>query len=236
MNNRLDSNEFERFSEHCRVKCETDEACAFAEDHMPNHMPKKKLFYSVVAIASVILAALLTWGVTARNAYEEAEYKIIEVDGPFEIREYPQLMIATTGMSDAFQSKDGSFMRLFRYIDGENEQNQQVAMTTPVFLEPENEDSPGKMGFVLPKNVAENGAPIPKSTDVEIGVRTGGQFAALRFSGRINAQTSAQAEERLKQWIVEQNLASKGKVEFAGYDPPWTPGPFRRNEVLIRLD
>jgi hypothetical protein len=25
-------------------------------------------------------------------------------------------------------------------------------------------------------------------------------------------------------------------VEFAGYDPPWTPGPLRRNEVLIRLN
>jgi hypothetical protein len=24
-------------------------------------------------------------------------------------------------------------------------------------------------------------------------------------------------------------------VETAGYDPPFTPGPLRRNEVLIRL-
>ncbi|MFM7516668.1 MAG: heme-binding protein, partial [Pirellula sp.] len=26
-----------------------------------------------------------------------------------------------------------------------------------------------------------------------------------------------------------------GGVETAGYDPPFTPGPLRRNEVLIRI-
>jgi hypothetical protein len=30
-------------------------------------------------------------------------------------------------------------------------------------------------------------------------------------------------------------LIGDGDAEFAGYDPPWTPGPLRRNEILIRL-
>jgi hypothetical protein len=31
-------------------------------------------------------------------------------------------------------------------------------------------------------------------------------------------------------------LTADVDAETAGYDPPWTPGPFRRNEVLIRID
>jgi hypothetical protein len=33
----------------------------------------------------------------------------------------------------------------------------------------------------------------------------------------------------------DKGLTGDGDAEFAGYDPPWTPGPFRRNEILIRL-
>ena len=33
-------------------------------------------------------------------------------------------------------------------------------------------------------------------------------------------------------WIA---IAGPADAELAGYDPPWTPGPFRRNEIPIRL-
>jgi len=36
--------------------------------------------------------------------------------------------------------------------------------------------------------------------------------------------------------MSEQGLVADGDAEVAGYDPPWTPGPFRRNEVLIRIN
>ena len=35
--------------------------------------------------------------------------------------------------------------------------------------------------------------------------------------------------------MEDNGLIGHDDAEFAGYDPPWTPGPFRRNEVLIRL-
>jgi hypothetical protein len=33
----------------------------------------------------------------------------------------------------------------------------------------------------------------------------------------------------------DRELVGDGDAEFAGYDPPWTSGPLRRNEILIRL-
>ncbi len=44
-----------------------------------------------------------------------------------------------------------------------------------------------------------------------------------------------QADAQLREWAADRGLISDGDAELAGYDPPWTPGPWRRNELLIRL-
>ena len=77
--------------------------------------------------------------------------RLLESDGSFEIRQYPDLMMATTTMEFASQGSDGSFMRLFRYISGENDAQQKVAMTTPVLMQTEAGATPGRMGFVIPE-------------------------------------------------------------------------------------
>ena len=112
---------------------------------------------------------------------------------------------------------------------------QKVAMTTPVFMEPEADGTEGRMGFVIPRDVAEQGIPAPLHADVQIRERAGGRFAVLRFAGRMQGQTVVSAEERLRVWIEDQGWECEGDAELAGYDPPWTPGPWRRNEVLIRI-
>ncbi len=189
----------------------------------------------------LLLAAVLGgtvyvgWKFTARGAYESAEYRVVEADGAFEVRQYSPLMVAATDMNFRSQGDDGSFMRLFRYISGDNARKQKVAMTTPVFMDPDSDGDPGEMAFVIPKEVATEGVPSPAADSVRIRQRPGGRFAVIRFSGRINDESYAQAEKRLRQWIQSRDLATDTEVEFAGYDPPWTPGPLRRNEVLIRL-
>ena len=195
---------------------------------------KRKMFY-LFAAAVLIVLAYFGWKLTARSAYESAGYTVVESDEPFEIREYPDLMLATTDMRFESQGNDGSFMRLFRYIDGGNNEEQKVAMTTPVFMEPENAETQGQMGFVIPKKVTEQHIPEPSDENVQIQKRIGGRFAVIRFSGRMGSEANAQAEAKLRQWMKEKELVSDGDSEFAGYDPPWTPGPFRRNEILIRL-
>jgi DNA gyrase inhibitor GyrI len=93
----------------------------------------------------------------------------------------------------------------------------------------------GRMGFVLPKEVAVRGAPKPASGDVEIRKREGGRFAVIRFSGRMDKQVLDEAEAKLRKWMETKGVTGVSDMESAGYDPPWTPGPLRRNEVLIRL-
>ncbi|EMI21959.1 SOUL heme-binding protein [Rhodopirellula maiorica SM1] len=102
-------------------------------------------------------------------------------------------------------------------------------------MEAGEEESAGQMGFVIPKRVASEGPPQPVSKDVEIRERKGGRFAVIRFSGIMNAKTARQAEAKLREWIDKKGLVAEKKAETAGYDPPFTPGPLRRNEVLIRV-
>ena len=64
-----------------------------------------------------------------------ARYRVVSSDGAFEVRDYADLTLVTTAMRFDAQGNDGSFSRLFRYISGDNRQQQKVAMTTPVFME-----------------------------------------------------------------------------------------------------
>ncbi len=195
-------------------------------------MTGKKMVHLAIILGLVGIVGA-GWKLTARTSYESADYSVVESDGPFEVRQYPDLMLVTTPISS--QGSDSSFGRLFRYISGENVDQRNVAMTTPVFMEPEGQGLDGQMGYVVPKKVSAEGIPDPVMKTVRIQQRGGGRFAVIQFSGRMDADAVAENERQLRTWIDDKGLSGKDAVEFAGYDPPWTPNPFRRNEILIRL-
>lgn len=196
------------------------------------------IYFSAIAI--LVLAGVFAWNTMARAAYESAEYKVVTSDGKFEVREYPDLMLVSTTTNMDAQGRDGSFMKLFRYISGANESDKKISMTTPVFMENDKADSAVQMGFVMPKQVAVDGVPAPTVEGLDVRKRVGGRFAVLRFSGQLNAKVAKESEAKLRNWMATKGLVADDSVESsgvetAGYDPPFTPGPLRRNEVLIRL-
>lgn len=195
---------------------------------------KRKMIYvcSLVGLVGILSVA---WTMTARGAYESAEYKVVTKDGLIEIREYPELVLAATDSNMDAQGRDGSFMRLFQYISGANKSEKKIAMTTPVFMEGEVGSRGVSMGFVMPKAVATEGVPEPSGKGVEIRKRAGGRFAVIRFSGKLDSKTAKAQEEKLRSWMNDRGLMGEESSEAAGYDPPFTPGFLRRNEILIRL-
>ena len=202
-------------------------------------MKRRQMIY--LSVAGVIVAVgIFAWNTMARAAYESAEYKVVTSDGKFEVREYPDLMLVATQTKLDAQGRDGSFMKLFRYISGENQSEKKISMTTPVFMENDKAESAVQMGFVMPKQLAADGVPAPTGQGVDVRKRVGGRFAVLRFSGQLNTKTAKESEAKLRTWMATKGLvaddaAESSGVETAGYDPPFTPGPLRRNEVLIRL-
>lgn len=217
-------------------------------------MRRRMVYFASVAVLVVIGVFVLNR--TTRAGYESAQYTVVESDGSFEVRQYPDLiLVATTTRIDAQDNdaggRDGSFMKLFRYISGANQSEQKISMTTPVFMQQstvetgDKAESQVQMGFVMPKEVAARGVPAPAGEGVEVRQRAGGRFAVLRFSGRLDAKLAQESEAKLRAWMETKGLApthdindesnEASSVETAAYDPPFTPGPLRRNEVLIRL-
>ena len=79
-------------------------------------------------ITTIVIGATLFvgWKLTARGNYETAAYQVIDSDGPFELRNYPEIMLVTTDMALNSNGNDGSFGRLFQYISGGNDVGQKV--------------------------------------------------------------------------------------------------------------
>lgn len=184
----------------------------------------------IVAIGIVAVVAGL-WVTTSRAGYETARYEVNEEDGPFEIRTYEAHEVVATTMSGGNQNR--SFGKLFQYISGENEGEEKIKMTTPVFMPATEEGTTREMQFVIPAAVAESGAPAPSDPGVKKKAVAGGKMAVLRFSGRGTAEQRKAKLQELRRELESRGLEATGSPVFAGYDPPWTPGPLRRNEVML---
>jgi DNA gyrase inhibitor GyrI len=180
----------------------------------------------IIGLVLAILAVVAYAGCkSSRAGYETAPYRVVRTDGNVELREYPTLAIVQTPMRGA----DDSFMRLFRYIDGQNTATQKIAMTTPVFM------TGNEMAFVLPVKTPADQIPQPKNSQVAVGSIPAGKFAVMRFGGRRNASNETNAVAALTAWLQRENLTATGDPIFGYFDPPWTPPFMRRNEVMLRL-
>jgi hypothetical protein len=62
----------------------------------------------------------------------------------------------------------------------------------------------------------------------------------LKHGRSYSTKPAKESEAKIRTWmatkgvVADDSIKSSG-VETTGYDPPFTPGPLRRNEVLIRL-
>ncbi len=185
---------------------------------------------SFIVLVPVLLGAV--WLVsTSRAATESPDYSVVKKDGKVEIRDYPELMVATAPMK---ADMDNSFMTLFRFITGANEEKQKISMTAPVLIRSEKEKK--TMSFIVPKETVEKGIPKPTGELVTISKIKEARFVTLRFSGKRNSENEVKAAETLQTWMKEQKMAAKGEPVFAYYDPPWTPTFMRRNEVMFRIE
>ena len=134
-------------------------------------MNGKKMAY-LVAGSFIAILAYFGWTLTSRSAYESAAYSVIQSDAMFEVREYPDLLMATTEMRFSTQGNDGSFSRLFSYISGANENNQKVAMTTPVFMDAESEGKQVKWDSSCPHRLSQTAHLCRATSMLNCGVET----------------------------------------------------------------
>jgi hypothetical protein len=191
------------------------------------------MIFTLIILAAAAALVLVGCRVT-RAGYDSAAYQVVRTDGKFELRDYPALMVVETPMTRTGKDVDGSFMRLFRFITGGNEVKQKIAMTTPVFMS--GSGSNATMAFVLPSKLPAGEVPKPTDGGVTVRELPAGRFAVLRFRDGRNPKNEAAALQHLKDWMMAAGLRVLSPPVFAYFDPPWTPGFLRRNEVMLQTE
>lgn len=194
------------------------------------------------------------------KAADEPPHTIVVRDGDFQVRAYDTYVVARTSVRGAFdEAIRVGFRRLFRYISGDNRaaakiemtapvttapDGEEIAMTAPVFAEPSTGADAGLSGrsqrswtvrFVLPEGYGVDTAPQPTDPTVTLEEVAGRQVAVVRFSGFFDNRAGETNRRRLERWLAGRGQDHAGDWRMAGYNPPWTLPPLRRNEVLVTL-
>lgn len=197
-----------------------------------------------------VVAALISIGAVDAMAIEEAEYEVIKQDDKFEIREYaPHILAETVVDGNLEDAGNEAFKRLFRYISGENQSRDKVAMTAPVSQQPMSEkismtapvsqqrvEESWAVSFMMPGSYTLETLPEPADPKVTLRQVPARQMAAVRYSGFWSEKGYLKNKLELEAWIQKMGLRIMGDPIWARYNPPFVPWFLRRNEILIPVE
>jgi hypothetical protein len=164
------------------------------------------------------------------QTYETQKYNLIDKSDDFEIRYYPKSIKARViSTSDS----NNNFRKLFSYISGNNNTNEKIAMTTPVYM---NSDSNGNsMDFVMPSEFNLSNIHKPNDKDVKIIESKAGYFATLKYGGYSNSFKVEANTNKLYKILKGKNINFIGEPSYVSYNSPFKFFS-RRNEIIIQIN
>jgi len=195
---------------------------------------------------------LILFSITAM-ATEEPKFTLVKKDGPFEVREYAEKIIAQVEVEGSYQDATSrGFKLLADFIFGNNTnpslqsdkiemtapvissiKNKEIEMTAPVISEKDKHK--WLISFVMPSEYSLDTLPKPNNADVKIIALEIEKYAVIVFSGLVRESSFDEKITLLKNYVEENNFIVDGNVQIARYNPPWTLPFFRRNELLLKI-
>ncbi len=179
---------------------------------------------------------------------EQQPYDVVEQHDGFELRRYPEHVVAEVELDGSFEDAGNrAFRFLFRYITGANQSQSSVAMTAPVVQEAaasekvamtapvvQAEGAGGGyvVAFVLPAAMTLETAPVPTDPAVRLRAVPERLAAVVRYSGRWSQGSYERHLAELLEAVSAAGLVPAGAPRFARFDPPFKPWFLRRNEVV----
>ena len=187
------------------------------------------ILYSIVGICVV----WSIWGYFSSRV-EQAAYSVLASKKGYEIRLYPQHLVAQTTVTGSYsESLSQGFRIVAGYIFGGNAKKERVAMTSPVAASIEGESR--TVAFGMPRSHTRDTLPVPTDPRVQIVSIPEKKMAVLRFSWiRTDARIAAKKKELLSS-LQKDRVITVGESQYAGYNAPWTPPWMTRHEVLIEI-
>ena len=161
------------------------------------------------------------------QSYESQTYKVLEEKDNIEIRYYPRSAKVKTS-SD--YGSNNNFRKLFRYISGNNTENEKIAMTTPVYMSIDKKT----MEFVLPNKYVKDSLILPKGHQVQSYFSDPVHIASIQYSGYSNYKSELQHTNILLKSLNDLNIKTKGSPYVLVYNGPYKFFN-RRNEIHIEI-
>jgi hypothetical protein len=209
--------------------------------------------FILLITAVFVLSACSLFG---NNGVESAPYTLIESDdaNKIEVRNYDSMILVSTSIEN--EGRNGAFRRLFGYITGDNQGATEIAMTAPVFMDEDNQQSDAKgseiamtapvfmnedanvptMSFVMPATFTMRTTPKPTNPAVTVTEVKDYKVAVIEFSWTLSDSNVEKHTKILKQWLSQTDYKITGPKVLAGYNGPLTLPMMRLNEILIPIE
>lgn len=192
--------------------------------------------YALYGAAGIGLLAVAGAGYMfyREKSIEKPKYEPSEADGSFELRDYPELLVAETVVAgDRASALDRGFGHLADYIFAKSRDGAKVAMTAPV-LSSGATDGKWATRFVMPAKLTRETLP---ATGPEVALKTipARKVAVIQFGGATEEDVLAAREQELKDWVGAKKFTATGEPERAFYNSPFMPGPLRRTEIWLPI-
>ncbi|MBO0662637.1 heme-binding protein [Jiella sp. MQZ9-1] len=210
--------------------------------HRPQPTRDNPDLTALLVIGGAVAAVGAAYYVTKKvqEHAEEPDYDVVRSDGAVEIRDYDAMIVAETVKSGYHEkARRIGFMTLADYIFAKNRPGKKIKMTTPVLQQLADGEGRSKgwaVRFVMPKKFTLASLPEPGTTDIALKDVAARRVAVIRFPGNFTATLASKHLMTLYNYLADNNLKQKGDPEYAFYNPPWTPGFMKRNEILIEIE
>ena len=179
-------------------------------------------------ILSIVFLGLI---ITSNSmAYEEANYEVLKKNSIYEIRKYSDRLVIETSMSN----EGSSFRKLFNYISGNNDKNEEIKMTTPVTQVKKKGNM--TMQFYLPLKFNIENTPVPSNPDIKILNIKEGYYAVIKYSGRASDKNFTRHKNILENELIKKNISILSPPIKATYNSPFTLPLLRRNEAMFEIN
>ena len=186
-------------------------------------------------LATLLLTLILTTEIIkmVKAKTEIQKYETLYRNDNFEIRYYPQSILASVDVNgDYDNSRNSGFRILANYIFGGNKENEKIAMTSPVRMSSKEELN--TMSFVLPSNMNFNSLPKPNDDRILLHKSEPFYAAVIRYGGYTNEKEINQKKKELSERIEKLGISHVDNFEYLGYNAPFDMFN-RRNEVSVEL-
>lgn len=178
---------------------------------------------------------IIFFSMATSETLKNPEFILVEKHGDIEVREYSEYVIAKTSISQGdMELNNNMFRTLAGYIFGGNNKSQSIPMTAPVITK-NDESSYDMIFFMLDANKPED-LPLPNSSNISIEMMDLGKTISITFGMWATDSRVKYYKTKLDKHIKDNNIQIKSPLMVAQYNSPWAMPPFRKNELIYKIN